>query len=351
LSITNRFSFYVIAIVLKKLEARSYKIEATHNMILVTGGAGLLGNELINQLLANGKTVKAIYNKTLLKNNAPQLIQIQADILDIVALEEAMQGVTQIYHCAAIVSFNPKDKEQLLKVNVVGTANVVNVAIEAAVQKIVHVSSVAALGRIRNGEEVNESMQWTPQTSNSVYGESKYLGEMEVWRGIAEGLNAAIVNPSIILGEADWNNSSTAIFKNVYDEFGWYTTGCTGWVDVQDVAKAMIAIMDSTIVNEKFIVSAHNETYQNVFNQIADGFGKKRPSKKVTPLIAAIVWRLEKWKSFFTKKKALVTKETAKTALTSVYYNNEKLLQVVPGFQYQPLEKTITRICTYLAQK
>jgi dihydroflavonol-4-reductase len=320
-------------------------------MTLVTGGAGLLGNELITQLLQNGEKIIAIYNNTPLQKNAsPNLTQFKANILDVVALEEAMQNVEKVYHCAAIVSFDPKDKENLFKVNVEGTANVVNACIDANVKKIVHVSSVAALGRIRINETVNETMQWSSDTSNSIYGESKFLGEMEVWRGVAEGLDAVVVNPSIILGEANWNNSSTAIFKNVYDEFGWYSTGTTGWVDVKDVANAMIQLMESEITAEKFIVSGHNETYQNVFNSIANAFCKKKPNKKVTPTLAAIVWRLEKLKSFFTKKKPLITKETAATALAMVTYNNEKIVKALPNFKFTKLEETINRVCKKLME-
>ncbi len=318
-------------------------------MILVTGGAGLLGQELIRQLLAAGQQVRAIYNTTPLpfakQNN---LEQVQANILDVVALEAAMQGINKIYHCAAIVSFLPKDRTNLFKVNVEGTANIVNIALDCCVQKLVHVSSVAALGRLRTGQKINETMAWTPSTSNSIYGESKYKGELEVWRGAAEGLDAVVVNPSIILGAADWNNSSTAIFKNVYDEFGWYSTGRTGWVDVVDVAKVMCMLMESDIVNERYIVSGHNETYQNVFNHIADSFGKKRPHKKVTPTLAAIVWRLEKIKSWFTGKKPLVTKETAQTALAEVEYNSAKLLTALPEFEYSALKNTVDRICAAL---
>jgi dihydroflavonol-4-reductase len=318
-------------------------------MILVTGSAGLLGQELITQLLAKNEKVIALYNKTPLKEfNNHNLIQKQADILDVVALEEAMQGVTKIYHCAAIVSFNPADRERLFKVNVEGTANIVNIALHLGIKKLIHVSSVAALGRIRNNVTINETMEWAPETSNSVYGESKYRGEMEVWRGVAEGLQAVVINPSIILGAANWDSSSTVIFKTVYKEFPWYATGTTGWVDVQDVAAIMQLLMEADTTPERYIVSAVNETYQHVFNTIADTFGKKRPTKKVTPFIAAIVWRLEKWKSFFTKKQPLVTKETAQTALTNVYYDNSKLLQQLQGFSYKPLVHSIKRICKQL---
>lgn len=311
-----------------------------------------MGGALIRQLLAEGKQVTALVNNTPLQEDKTGLLStVKADILDVSALEEAMQGIEQLYHCAATVSFDPRSRNTLFKVNVEGTANVVNAALEAGVKKMVHVSSVAALGRIRRGETVSEKMQWTPETSNSLYGKSKYMGEMEVWRGIGEGLNAVIVNPSLIIGEADWNKSSMRIFKNVYDGFPWYANGVTGWVDVQDVVRAMILLMNSDISGEKFILSGDNKSYHDVLNMIADAFGKKRPHKKVTPFIAALVWRLEAIKSKFSGKEPLLTKETVKTAQSAVYYDHSKIREYLPGFQFTPLEETVKRTCMYLTKQ
>lgn len=320
-------------------------------MILVTGGAGLLGKELITQLLQQGKQVRAIYNNTKLNSfqNA-NLQQIPCNILDVVGLEEAMQGVDQVYHCAAIVSFNPRRREEMFKINIEGTANVVNAALVAGVKKMVYVSSVAALGRIRENEAINETMNWTEETSNSAYGQSKYLAEMQVWRGIGEGLDAVMVNPVIILGAGDWNGGSSQIFKTAYEEFPWYTDGSTGFVDVRDVVKAMIELMNSNISAERFILSAENKTYAEVFNLMAKAFGKKPPHKKVTPLLAKIVWRLEAIKSRFTGKDPLLTKETSATAMTKATFDNSKLIKSLPGFSYRRIEDTITDTCKALQQ-
>jgi dihydroflavonol-4-reductase len=321
-------------------------------MVLVTGGAGLLGKELITQLLVQGKTVRAIFNKTPLPDfHSANLQQMQCNILDVIGLEEAMAGIEQVYHCAAIVTFNPKRKQELFKINIEGTANVVNAALEAGVKKMVHVSSVAALGRIRENEMINETMNWTEETNNSNYGQSKYLSELEVWRGIGEGLDAVMVNPVIILGAGNWNDGSSKLFQSAYNEFPWYTTGTTGFVDVRDVAQAMIQLMDSDITAQRFIISAENKSYQQVFNLMAGAFNKKPPHKQVTPLIAKIVWRLEAIKSFFTKQDPLITKETAKTALAKVNFDNSKLLKYLPQFTYRKLEDTITVTCAALQQK
>lgn len=321
-------------------------------MILVTGGAGLLGNALIEMLLEQGKNVRAIYNRTSFAiSPSANFETFKCDILDVYELEDAMYGVTEVYHCAGLVSFNPKDEKKLYSINVEGTANIINAALNAGVNKLVHVSSVAALGRIRPGEMIDETMVWTEQTSNSKYGHSKYLGEMEVWRGVAEGLNAIVINPSIILGAGNWNEGSTKIFKSVYDEFPWYTDGITGFVDVKDVAAAMIQLMASDITAEKFIVSAENISYQNMFIMMAQAFGKKVPVKKVTPFVAALTWRFENIKSKFTNIAPLLTKETANTALTKVKYDNSKLLKLLPGFKYTPMMQSVKEICNSLMQK
>lgn len=325
------------------------KISEKH--ILVTGGAGLVGNELIKQLLESGEKVKAIYHSAPISISHPSLSIVQCDILDIVMLEEIMEEITHVYHAAALVSYEPGDRHQLLKINIEGTANVVNACLNKKVVKLVHVSSVAALGRIRNEEMVTEKMNWTEETSNSIYGKSKYFGEMEVWRGTAEGLDAVIVNPSLIMGGDNWESGSSAIFKNVYNEFPWYTNGITGVVDVRDVARAMILLMNSHISSERFIVSGENLSYRELFTMIANCFGKKPPSKKVTPFLAEVVWRMEALKSSATGKKNLLTKETARTAQAKVFFDNQKILNALPQFHFTKIKDTIEFTCERLKEK
>jgi dihydroflavonol-4-reductase len=319
--------------------------------ILVTGGSGLVGNELIRQLLAKGKSVRAIYNKTPLAHfNSPLLQQVHCDILDVIGLEEAMQGITQVYHCAAIVSYDPGQAANLYKINVEGTANVVNAALDAGIKKFVHVSSVAALGRI-DDKPVTETTNWTEENNKSIYGKSKYFGELEVWRGVSEGLDAVIVNPSLILGAGDWNSGSSKIFKSLYDEFPWYTDGIAGFVDVRDVARAMIELMESDVVNQRFIISAENRSFKDVFTLIAKAFGKKEPRKQVTPFLASVVWRLEAVKALFSGQTPLVTKETAASAQAKVTFDTSKLNKFLPAFTYTPIEETVTYTARALQQK
>lgn len=320
-------------------------------MIFVTGASGLVGSHLIQSLMEKGLMVRAMYRQSIPQfKHAEKVDWIKGDILDVTSLDAALKGVDQVYHCAAIVSFSPKQAATMLHANVEGTANVVNACIAHQIKKLVFVSSVAAIGRIRQDGPVNETMNWTPETSNSIYGKSKYLAEMEVWRGMGEGLNVAIVNPVIILGAGDWNKGSSEIFKSAYDEFPWYTKGVSGFVDVLDVVDAMQLLMNSDVQGQRFIISGANVPYQEIFTLIAKAFNKRPPSKQVTPLLAAIVWRLEAVKGFITGKTPLLTKETAATAQAIVHFDNTKLLKAFPEFKYRSMDETIQRTCAELKE-
>ncbi len=324
-------------------------------MILITGATGLVGSHIMLQLLEHNKKLRCLVrnaNALQIPSDKKHLVEIiEGDILDVIALEKAMQDVEQVYHCAAIVSFHPKEIQQLFQTNIEGTANVVNACIDAQVKKLCFISSVSALGRLRVGVEVDETMSWTEETSNSNYGKSKYLAEMEVWRGIGEGLKAVIVNPTIILGLSDWNKGSSKVFQTAYNEFPWYTEGVTGLVDVLDVAHLSIQLMESEITAQRFIISAENVPYRKLFDLIAEGFRKNKPTKKVTPFLASLVWRLEALKGKITGKAPLLTKETSNTAQAKVYFNNKKLLEALPNFKYQSIEKTVERLCKEYKEK
>lgn len=320
--------------------------------MLVTGATGLLGSCLLEMLVEQGKRPRALYRSGVPSVSfAGKVEWVKGDILQVDTLEDAMTGVEQVYHCAAIVSFSLKQKELLHKVNIEGTANVVNACINKGVGKLLHVSSVSALGRLREHTIIDETMNWSEETSNSEYGKTKFLAEMEVWRGIGEGLRAVMVNPTIILGPGDWDKGSSAIFKNVYKEFPWYAEGVTGFVDVQDVAKAMIMLMESEVNAQRFIINADNIGYHELFTMIAKAFGKRPAYKRVTPFMAELVWRLAGLKSLFTGKQALLTKETARTAQAKVYFDNKKLLKFLPVFEYNSMQQTVDRVCKAYKEK
>ncbi len=317
-------------------------------MNLVTGGTGFLGSHLLRKLVNVGQPVRALYRTAIpsqVEDIQHKIEWVKGDVLDVSALEDAMQGVEKVYHCAGLVSFRPGEEARLMKVNVEGTANVVNLAIDTGVRKLVHVSSTAALGRARVDGVLDESSEWKESKHNSRYSVSKYQGEMEVWRGMAEGLDVAIVNPGIILGAGYWDDGSGMLIKNAWKEFPYYTEGINGFTDVRDVAEVMFRLMESDIEGERFVLTADNWKYYDLFSEMAKQLGKKPPHIAVKPWMAEIVWRVEAIKSKLSGKKALVTKETARTAQMKVYYSNEKILKALPGFSFTPLQTTIADMC------
>ena len=279
-----------------------------------------------------------------------QVEWVQGDILDTTILENAMEGADAVIHCAAKVSFVAADHLSMLKTNIEGTANVVNAALLKNIKRLVHISSVAALGRTSNGETVTEKKEWEDSRINTQYAISKYNAEMEVWRGIGEGLNAVMLNPSTILGYGDWNNSSCAIFKSAYNEFPWYTNGINGFVAVEDVARATVLLMETNISNEKFIVNGDNWSFRRLLTTMADAFGKKHPHREATPMMAEMAWRLEKIKTLYTGKPSLLTKESARVAQTTTYFSNSKICSALPGFSFTPLEECVKNACNHYLQ-
>ena len=314
--------------------------------ILVTGGTGFLGSYIIKQLIEKNYTVRAIRRSNKLPSYIAKEIfdkveWVEGDILDVISLEEAMDGIDTVIHAAAMVSFVKKDRKQMYQVNVEGTANVVNIALEKNIRRFVHISSVASLGRTANGGSVNEEKKWEESKVNTHYAKSKYKGELEVWRGISEGLSGIILNPSTLLGYGDWNSSSCAIFKKVYDGFNWYTPGINGFVDVEDTARATIALMESNITEQRYIINGDNWLFKKLQDTIADSMGKKKPSHKTTPLLLDIAWRMENFKSFVTGKRPLLTRDSARVAQSKTYFENNKLLGALPGFSFTSLEQSI----------
>ncbi|WP_018476788.1 NAD-dependent epimerase/dehydratase family protein [Pontibacter roseus] len=318
-------------------------------MVFVTGGSGLIGSFLIPALIEQGHQVRALYRgKAPAIAGADKVEWLEGDILDIGLLRQALRDVAYVFHSAGLVSYAPQDEELLQQVNVEGTANIVNACLESAVEvKLCHVSSIAAIGRGKEAAVLNEKSKWSTGEKQSAYAESKHFGELEVWRGIAEGLQAVIVNPSVVLGPADWNRSSTRLFKYVYQERPFYTPGTANFVDVRDVVEAMLRLTFSDISGERFILNAGQLTYKEFFEMVARGFGKKAPAYKVSPALAEIVWRLEHARAWLTGGRPLITKDTARVSAKSHLFDNEKVRKAT-GITFRPLAETIAWNCTEL---
>ncbi|WP_430971603.1 NAD-dependent epimerase/dehydratase family protein [Sunxiuqinia rutila] len=337
-------------------------------MIFVTGGTGLVGSHLLFNLLSSGKQVRVLKRSTsnvkgvkkvfaYYTDQADQLYEqiewVEGDILDNHSMEELLVGVSEVYHCAAIVSFHANDRDSMLNNNVKGTANIIDAALHHNVKKFCHVSSIAALGKTQDGSEINEETYWIPSKRKSGYSLSKFFSEMEVWRGIEEGLEAVIVNPSIILGPGNWDIGSPKLFQAIAKGLKYYTKGETGFVDVRDVASAMVQLMDEQnfmkTKNQRFILNAGNMSYQNFFNKIADSLQKPRPRTFASDLVLQMAWRAARLASFFSGKRPQITREAVSGSNLIHRYNGEKIQKTI-DFHYRNLDETICDIA-HLFQK
>ena len=335
-------------------------------MIFVTGGTGLVGAHLLFELTLAGNRVKALKRET---SNLQQVLKtfsyysetpkelfnliewVDGDILDYFSLEKMLAGVTEIYHCAAIVSFNTNDRQKMINNNVEGTSNIVNAAIENGVKKICHVSSIAALGRLDDQQLVTENTNWVPTKKISGYSESKFFSEVEIWRGIEEGLDAVIVNPSIIFGPANWETGSAKMFKTIWNGMKFYTKGVNGFVDVKDVVRAMILLMDATnfesAKNQRFLLNAENISYQSVFCQIADALKKPRPSIYASGFFLQLAWRLAKAVSWITGKTPALTHNVVASSVARDNYDGSKIVKQF-NFNYLPISESIKQTAAFL---
>jgi nucleoside-diphosphate-sugar epimerase len=326
-------------------------------MILVTGGTGLVGAHLLYQLTQKEEKVRALRRATSSISQAKKAFSfytsrpdklfskiewVEGDILDIESLLRAMNGVEKVYHTAAMVSFDPQDAAEIMETNVTGTANVVNACLEKKVKKLCYVSSVAALGRAGIEGVTTEDSQWKSGQKTSPYALSKYEAEWEVWRGIAEGLKAVIVNPAIILGAGNFNTGSSRMFQTVYNGLKFYTRGINGYVGVNDVAKAMILLMDGNFSGERFILSSEDLSYKKLFEIMARSLGVEPPGHKAGIVLSELSWRLLKVHSLLTGKKPLITRQTAKTANRFYRYSNEKFVKAT-GMHFTPIAGSIEK--------
>ena len=329
-------------------------INYAETVVLVTGGTGFLGTILIQQLIGAGFQVRATKRAT---SSVPRELEgasavewVLADINDFFALADAFEGVTQVYHCAGLISYYPRDRKRMQVVNVEGTANVVALAAEHGA-RLVHVSSIAAIGQPKNGGDIVEEDLWEYDRDQSGYAVAKYESEMEVWRGIAEGLDAVIVNPALIIGASATPTgvgSSGTIFAQLRDGLSFYTAGSVGLIDVEDVAKAMVLLMENkAICGERFVLSNENMTSEEVLVRCSKYLGRPAPKFKATGLMLGLGWRAAELLSLFSGKPPLLTRETAHAANQQMRFANTKIKKAT-GMTFKPIDDTLREICSRL---
>lgn len=329
-------------------------------MILVTGGTGLLGSHLLPEILLRGEKVRVLiregsdYSKILRiwKSCYPNAVKLfdqvdwyRGNLINRASVSEAMEGIDFVYHCAALVSFESSKKRNMFEANVIGTRNIVDCCLQNQVKKLIHVSSIAAIGPGNEDEILTEENRWIVNP-RSAYPLTKTLAEQEVWRGIIEGLNAVIINPSLILGEGVSGQSGTQIFETVKKGMKFYTNGVTGFVDVRDVVKVMILLTDLQITGERFIINGTNKSFRELFNQVAFELGVKAPQWYASPFLTSFAWKANWIGSKISGKAPIITRDSARSAHKIQKYSSEKIVKLT-GFRFTDFDESIRNICRF----
>lgn len=328
-------------------------------MVLVTGATGLLGGHLTAQLLLEKKQVRAMYRNKERQKHLKEILSfygpeaeslyariewVQADVTDVFSLEEAMSGVEEVYHCAGLVSFHSSDAKRLYKINAEGTANVVNAALTSGVRKFCHVSSVATLQVQANKKYIDELSLWKASSGNSDYAISKYRGEFEAWRGLTEGLNMIVVNPSLIMGSGCWGQSSGELITRAHQWIPFYTDGVTGYVDVKDVVRCMMKLMAENRFGERYILNAENLSFKEVVNQLRENFNKRPVSMKAGKRLMTLGLYADSVFSMLTGRKRILTRDIITSALQKNFYDNSKISREL-NYVFSPMKDTLREVC------
>lgn len=330
-------------------------------MILVSGATGLLGIHLLIELCQKqNMPIKAIYRTEAKKNEArkvflkyypktdavekwDQLLWVKADIVNIPSLKIAFKQITEVYHCAGYVSFDRKKFNLLKKINIEGTANMVNISLSNNISKFCHVSSIATLNQAPEKVFLDENSPWNTDAANSGYAISKFGGEMEVWRGIQEGLNAVIVNPGVIIGSGFFTKGSSKLFSTVKKGIPFFTPGTTGYVSVNDCVQIMHQLMAKNIFNERFILVAKNSTHKNVIDTIGSQLNVKTPKKQIGKIWLSAVGKFEYALSYISKYKPKIHLDVLNSLYESSKYDNNKI-KIVLDWHFEDLSSTLKRV-------
>ena len=307
--------------------------------VFLTGASGLVGTHLVHQLVSKGFDIKALkrQDSVVTQFEGANIEWVEGDLFNIHLLIESMLDCDFVLHSAALVSFNPREKDLMLKTNIEGTKNIVDAALEANIKRLVYVSSVAALGKTDNGDAIDEDTKWTSNDERANYDISKFNAELEVWRGAEEGLEVNVVNPSVILGDGDWDRSSSKLFKFIYNNSKLYTEGLLNFVDVRDVAEQCVFLLDATVCNERFLLCADHIGFKEFYSKVALAFGKPSPT------ILSVWQKIESLRASIFKVSPLITKETIRSLKRPSKYNNIKSVNLL-DVRYRSVDDTIAWI-------
>jgi nucleoside-diphosphate-sugar epimerase len=318
--------------------------------IFITGATGFLGSYVLRYLVRQGYSNITALKRERSRMNLVEPIQdkvnwVNGDVLDIPLLYDMCKDHDIVIHVAGLVSFDPRDFIKLMQVNFEGTRNIVNACLEGNVKRLLHTSSTSAVGIPKIQRILDEKVPWSQDGHTSFYSISKYQAEMEVWRGMEEGLNAVIVNPPIMLGSGFWNEGTCKIFQQVYKGLKYFPVGKNSFTDVRDVARYIVGLLNTDISSERILLCGENMTYKDLLTQMANALGKKPPHLPFGKFIRETLWRLEALRTSFFGGTPLLTRKTVHSSASDQEWDNSKSLKLMPGFSYTSLKNVIQEAC------
>lgn len=293
-------------------------------MILLTGATGFVGSAVAEALHREGMPLAALVRETSATGRLRSLgIPLRmGDVTDPQSIYDALEGVSTVIHTAALVSFQPEDRDQMLKINGEGTANVVNMALERGVRRLIHLSSVAALDRVDGGPVVTLADRWPQQRPRTTYAESKAAAEREVWRGQAEGLEVSVLYPSLVLGVGDFTGDNTpALWRMAARGRGFYPQGTTGVVAREDVVRAVLFVLEQDEDGLRLLLNAENLSWREFMTAIAESIGAKPPSRAVPAWQSALLWPVDGLRARLAGKRPLITRESHRNVQARYAYD------------------------------
>ena len=335
--------------------------------IAITGATGLVGSHLLAELISRGfrdftlpvrsasrvRRMTATLDREGVDHSNARFNVLEIELTNPVELKDAFTGIDTVFNCAAAVSLGAMDEQKLIDGNVQIARHVVNACLDAGVGKLVHVSSIAALGEAPEGAEyIDETMVPESLSGMPAYYAGKLLSENEVMRGVACGLRAVVVNPAVILGAGDWHSGSTAMVPYMTMGIPFYTEGVTGMVDVKDVARAMADLAEyEDAVGQRYILCGANISYKEFLTLSARSSGAKPPRIRTGRSMLGTAWRGAWLWSKLTGSQPLFNKDLTQVLLKKTRYSTEKIKNTL-NFEFTPIGETIDRIVKqYLAEE
>jgi dihydroflavonol-4-reductase len=317
-------------------------------LVAVTGASGLVGSSIVRKLIQSGISTRSILRSQsalgLLADIKESTEIIESDVLDMAGLGLALEGADAVIHAAGYVSFNSRNRDRIHEINVQGTTNVVNACLQLGTRKLIHISSVAALGRQRGSTTINEETRWVPGMPASDYATSKYMAEVEVFRGMEEGLNVSLINPSVVLSAADGIRSSSQLFNYVWKQRMFYANVAMNYVDARDVAEMVTRILNGDYNGERFIANAGREDLKTVFELIGKRLEKRPPFIDVPKGLVSLAATVEQWRAGLSGREPMVSKESVAFLKEKIVFENNKAKKVL-GMEFQTLESTLDWCC------